>query len=172
MKQSVECKLYIVHGISATNAQLCKAGEVDSGLCCSFDAAGGASAEANNAAVARLAGLDPTDVIMGEWSNSIMRPCHYVAADKANRCLVLAVRWIVQAVQHLAADEAIHCILLAICSSNDYRLHCCWRQTACRFIAKTLLLSPDMQMVTQNAVSAPVGIIVGASYTQRQPKMV
>ncbi|KAA6423739.1 MAG: hypothetical protein FRX49_06310, partial [Trebouxia sp. A1-2] len=58
----------------------------------SFDAAGGASAEANNLAVAQLAGLDPTDVIMGEWSNSVMRPCHYIAADKANHCIILAIR--------------------------------------------------------------------------------
>ena len=61
-------------------------------LCCSFDAAGGASAEANNIAVSQLAGLDPSDVIMGEWSNSVMRPCHYVAADPANQCIVLAIR--------------------------------------------------------------------------------
>ncbi|KAL0036871.1 hypothetical protein WJX77_003190 [Trebouxia sp. C0004] len=58
----------------------------------SFDAAGGASAEANNLAVAQLAGLDPSDVIMGEWSNSVMRPCHYIAADKANHCIILAIR--------------------------------------------------------------------------------
>ncbi len=64
----------------------------DSLVWCSFDAAGGASAEANNLAVAQLAGLDPTDVIMGEWSNSVMRPCHYIAADKANHCIILAIR--------------------------------------------------------------------------------
>ena len=59
---------------------------------CSFDAAGGASAEANNLAVAQLAGLEAADVIMGEWSNSVMRPCHYLAADKANHCIILAIR--------------------------------------------------------------------------------
>lgn len=61
-------------------------------LFCRFDAAGGASAEANNLAVAQLAGLDPSDVIMGEWSSSVLRPCHYVAADRANHCIVLSVR--------------------------------------------------------------------------------
>ena len=61
-------------------------------LWCSFDAAGGASAEANNIAVSQLAGLDTTDMIMGEWSNSVMRPCHYIAADRANQCIILAIR--------------------------------------------------------------------------------
>ncbi|KAK9824447.1 hypothetical protein WJX72_010311 [[Myrmecia] bisecta] len=58
----------------------------------SFDAAGGASGEANNDAVTMLAGIQPGHIIMSEWNNSVMRPCHYVAVDHANRCIVLAIR--------------------------------------------------------------------------------
>ena len=73
---------------------------------CRFDAAGGASAEANNLAVAQLAGLDPSDVIMGEWSSSVLRPCHYVAADRANHCIVLAIRYSVCSVQCSAVMQS------------------------------------------------------------------
>lgn len=59
----------------------------------SFDAAGGASADANNEAVAALAGVRAEDIIMAEWHNSIGRPCHYVAVDRANHCIVLSIRW-------------------------------------------------------------------------------
>lgn len=60
----------------------------------SFDAVGGASPEANNEAVAALAGLHPsTDLLLAEWRNSPYRPCHYVAIDRANQCVVLAIRW-------------------------------------------------------------------------------
>lgn len=39
----------------------------------SFDAVGGVSAEANNESVAALAGLDPADILMSEWRNSVWR---------------------------------------------------------------------------------------------------
>ena len=57
-----------------------------------FCAAGGASGEANNEAVSKLAGVRPEHLIMAEWNNSVGRPCHYICADLANRCLVLAIR--------------------------------------------------------------------------------
>lgn len=57
-----------------------------------FDAVGGVSVEANNDSVAELTGIDPGDILLAEWSNSTYRPCHYVAVDRANRCLVLSIR--------------------------------------------------------------------------------
>ena len=57
-----------------------------------FCAAGGASGEANNEAVLKLAGVRPGHLLMAEWNNSIGRPCHYVAADLANHCIVVAIR--------------------------------------------------------------------------------
>ena len=48
--------------------------------------------EANNESVAGLAGVDPGDILMAEWRNSPHRPCHYIAVDRANQCLVLSVR--------------------------------------------------------------------------------
>eukprot|EP00887_Chlorella_sp_A99_P004794 scaffold4.g4794.t1 len=60
-----------------------------------FDAVGGVSAEANNEAVAALAGLDPADILQAgasEWRNSPFRPCYYLAADRANEVIVLSIR--------------------------------------------------------------------------------
>ena len=57
-----------------------------------FNAAGGASGEANNEAVAALAGVRPGHLLLAEWANSVGRPCHYLAADLATRTLVLAIR--------------------------------------------------------------------------------
>ena len=31
-------------------------------------------------------------LLMAEWNNSVGRPCHYVAADLANHCIVVAIR--------------------------------------------------------------------------------
>ena len=62
----------------------------------SFDAAGGASGDANNEAVAALAGVRADDIIMAEWHTSIARPCHYVAVDHANHSIVLSIRWACQ----------------------------------------------------------------------------
>ena len=57
-----------------------------------FNAVGGASGEANNQAVATLAGIPPEDIKLAEWHNSVMRPCHYIAVDRANHCIVLSIR--------------------------------------------------------------------------------
>ena len=57
-----------------------------------FNAAGGASGEANNAAAALLAEVPPEDLLMAEWHNSIMRPCHYLALDRRRKRLVLSIR--------------------------------------------------------------------------------
>lgn len=59
---------------------------------CSFDAIGGVSVEANNEAVGALAGIDPSDILLSQWKNSTYRPCHYVAIDRANQCVVLSIR--------------------------------------------------------------------------------
>ena len=32
-------------------------------------------------------------LLMAEWNNSVGRPCHYVAADLANHCIVVAIRY-------------------------------------------------------------------------------
>jgi hypothetical protein len=80
-----------------------ESGQPDTGsadcFCCltrfavrSFDAAGGASAEANNEAVCLLAGIGGGDIFMAEWNNGVGRPCHYVAVDRASRQIVLSVR--------------------------------------------------------------------------------
>jgi hypothetical protein len=53
---------------------------------------GGASAEANDAAVAALAGVAPADLLAAHWRNSPYRPCHYVAIDRAAGCVVVSVR--------------------------------------------------------------------------------
>jgi hypothetical protein len=57
-----------------------------------FCAAGGASGEANNEAVSKLAGVRPGHLLMAEWNNSVGRPCHYVAVDMANQFIVVAIR--------------------------------------------------------------------------------
>ncbi len=62
-------------------------------LPCSFDAAGGASVEANNEAVCVLSGVGGADILMAEWTNGVGRPCHYVAVDRASRQIVLSVRY-------------------------------------------------------------------------------
>ena len=60
---------------------------------CSFDAAGGASVEANNEAVCVLSGIGGADILMAEWTNGVGRPCHYIAVDRASRQIVLSVRY-------------------------------------------------------------------------------
>ncbi|KFM27528.1 Sn1-specific diacylglycerol lipase beta [Auxenochlorella protothecoides] len=72
-----------------------------------FDAVGGVSVEANNDSVAELTGIDPGDILLAEWSNSTYRPCHYVAVDRANRCLVLSIRGSLE-VGDLLSDMAAH----------------------------------------------------------------
>jgi len=46
------------------------------------------STEYTDAAHILLAG----HLLMAEWNNSVGRPCHYVAADLANHCIVVAIR--------------------------------------------------------------------------------
>lgn len=60
----------------------------------SFNPVGGASGEANNEAVANLAGIPLEDIKLAEWHNSISRPCHYLAVDRAHHCIVLSIRYI------------------------------------------------------------------------------
>ncbi|KAK9827419.1 hypothetical protein WJX74_000870 [Apatococcus lobatus] len=62
----------------------------------SFNAAGGASGEANNEAIAALAGISSGCLIMSEWHGSVLRPCHYVAVDRANQTIVLSIRGSIQ----------------------------------------------------------------------------
>jgi len=58
-----------------------------------FDAAGGASAAANSAAACELAGVARSALIMADWTSSVSRPCHFVAADEAGQRIVLSIRW-------------------------------------------------------------------------------
>jgi len=57
-----------------------------------FNPVGGASGEANNEAVAALAGIPVEDIRLAEWNNSVMRPCHFVAVDRTHHCIVVAIR--------------------------------------------------------------------------------
>ena len=94
---------------------------------CSFDPASGASAEANNCAVAALAGLSQEDLLMAEWNNSIGRPCHYVCVDRAHHCLVLSIRWAAAPTElHLASTglcEAASAVL-EVCNYNQVSSRC------------------------------------------------
>ncbi|KAK9788836.1 hypothetical protein WJX73_008421 [Symbiochloris irregularis] len=58
----------------------------------SFNAAGGASGQANNEAVAALTGVPIGSLLMAEWHNSIGRPCHYLALLSSPKCLLLSIR--------------------------------------------------------------------------------
>ena len=92
---------------------------------CSFDPASGASVEANNCAVAALAGLAPEDLLMAEWNNSIGRPCHYVCVDRAHHCLVLSIRWAAASTERPLASkglcEAALAVLEVYCSQVGSR---------------------------------------------------
>ena len=64
-----------------------------------FDAAAGASAGANTAAVLQLAGFEGSTpgagagpIIAAHWAAALHRPAHYVAADPDSRSIVIAVR--------------------------------------------------------------------------------
>lgn len=76
-------------------------------LFCSFDAVAGVSQEANNEAISALTGVDVDDIFVANWSNSPFRPCHYVAADKANKCIVISVRGSLE-LGDLMSDVAAH----------------------------------------------------------------
>lgn len=81
----------------------------------SFNAAGGASGQANNEAVAAMTGIPAQDLYMAEWHNSIMRPCHYLALHRSYGCLVLAIRWgTPPAWLHPAAGTRCSCVCKAV----------------------------------------------------------
>jgi hypothetical protein len=61
--------------------------------CRSFDAAGGASVEANNDAVAMMTGVGPQDILYAQWRSSTYHPCFYLAMDRSSNCLVLSIRY-------------------------------------------------------------------------------
>lgn len=73
----------------------------------SFNAVAGASVEANNEAVAALAGVHPSDILLAHWRNSPFRPCHYVALDRVNRCVVISIRGTLE-IGDLLSDLAAH----------------------------------------------------------------
>jgi hypothetical protein len=71
------------------------------------------STEANNEAVAALAGISPTDVLFSHWRNETFRPCHYVAIDRANQCIVVSIRGSLQTgdlLSNLAAKPMEICL--------------------------------------------------------------
>ena len=68
-----------------------------------FNAAGGASGEANNAAAALLGDFEARDLLMAEWHSSVSRPCHYLALDRRRQRLVLSIRCAVQSHTALAS---------------------------------------------------------------------
>lgn len=86
----------------------------------SFDAVGGVSPEANNEAVAALTGLaSPDDLLMAEWRNSPYRPCHYVAIDRANQCIVLSIRWGVKGSTHAETGRRPSCNMRRACTAVE-----------------------------------------------------
>ena len=90
-----------------------------------FNAAGGASGEANNAAAALLAEVPPEDLLMAEWHNSIMRPCHYLALDRQRRRLVLSIRC-------LTSCEILVCLLCSGFCQSPSVCHCLvWQTEPC-----------------------------------------
>jgi hypothetical protein len=72
-----------------------------------FNAVAGASIEANNEAVAALAGIAPEDILYSMWKNFPFRPCHYVAIDRVNRCVVISIRGTLE-IGDLLSDLAAH----------------------------------------------------------------
>jgi len=72
-----------------------------------FNAVAGASIEANNEAVAALAGIAPQDILLSHWRNYPFRPCHYVAIDRVNKCVVISIRGTLE-IGDLLSDLAAH----------------------------------------------------------------
>ncbi|KAG7675249.1 hypothetical protein Ndes2437A_g00453 [Nannochloris sp. 'desiccata'] len=72
-----------------------------------FNAVAGASVEANNEAVAALAGIAPEDILLSHWRNYPFRPCHYVAIDRVNKCVVISIRGTLE-IGDLLSDLAAH----------------------------------------------------------------
>jgi hypothetical protein len=72
-----------------------------------FNAVAGASIEANNEAVAALAGIAPEDILLSHWRNFPFRPCHYVAIDRVNQCVVISIRGTLE-IGDLLSDLAAH----------------------------------------------------------------
>jgi hypothetical protein len=72
-----------------------------------FNAVTGASIEANNEAVAALAGISPEDILLSHWRNYPFRPCHYVAIDRVNTCVVISIRGTLE-IGDLLSDLAAH----------------------------------------------------------------
>ena len=85
----------------------------------SFNAVAGASIEANNEAVAALAGVNPSDILLSHWRNSSFRPCHYVAIDRINRCVVVSIRGTLE-VGDLLSDLAAHPMEASICGVDGW----------------------------------------------------
>lgn len=55
-----------------------------------FDVVGGASQQANEEAIRKLTGVE--EILQSNFRNGPFRPCYYVAIDKSNACIVVAVR--------------------------------------------------------------------------------
>mmetsp|Transcript_26362 Transcript_26362/g.74128 ORF Transcript_26362/g.74128 Transcript_26362/m.74128 type:complete len:987 (-) Transcript_26362:118-3078(-) len=72
-----------------------------------FDVAGGASAAANNSALILEAGLKEEDLLLSEWTNSVFRPCHYVAVDRDAQRIVIGIRGSLEPAD-LLTDTAAH----------------------------------------------------------------
>ena len=85
----------------------------------SFDSVGGASQDANDDAVAALAGVRVEDILYSNWNNSSFRPCFYVAADRANRCIVVSIRGTLQ-IGDVASDVTAHPIQLKLLGINGW----------------------------------------------------
>lgn len=73
----------------------------------SFDAVAGASEESNNEAISSLTGTLVEDILEASWKNSPYRPCHYVAIDRAARCVVVSIRGSLE-VGDLLSDVSAH----------------------------------------------------------------
>lgn len=112
-----------LHNSYATDTSLCR-----------FDAVGGVSQEANNEAIAALTGVQLEDIFVSNWKNSPFRPCHYVAADRANKCIVVSIRGSLE-LGDLLSDVTAHPLEVDLMGTDGWvhqgimaaatYIHCC-----------------------------------------------
>eukprot|EP00890_Picochlorum_soloecismus_P001589 jgi/Picsp_1/2430/NSC_05890-R1_alpha beta-hydrolase len=99
-----------------------------------FDAVAGVSHEANNEAICALTGVEDEDIFVANWRNSPYRPCYYVAADKANKCIVISIRGSLE-IGDLLSDVTAHPLKVELMGVDGWvhqgimaaatYIHCC-----------------------------------------------
>lgn len=92
------------------------------------------SHEANNEAICALTGVEDEDIFVANWRNSPYRPCYYVAADKANKCIVISIRGSLE-IGDLLSDVTAHPLKVELMGVDGWvhqgimaaatYIHCC-----------------------------------------------